>query len=103
MAVKMWPTLPKDDEDNGLGRIERAMIDNPDAEFVVVGRVTRKRLNVEDDKAETTPTLKFLCIEPILVETDANTAAELLQEAFRKRQPQKTLDEAMAERGEDDN
>lgn len=94
MPIRLWPVLPKDDEDNGLTRVEQMFVRDPGAEIIVVGRLGRRGLNVDDNNdGEQTPTLKFLAIEPVLVEADAKLASDLLQGAFRKRTAAGTLDE----------
>lgn len=103
MSVRLWPVLPKDDEDNGLTRVEQMFTRDPNAEVIVVGRLGRRSLNIDDNAdGEQIPTLKFLSIEPVLVAEDADTAAALLQAAFRKRTSAGTLDEFDGDDANDD-
>ena len=84
MSVRMWATLPKDHEANGLTAIEKALIADSAETHLVVAVLNRKRLKIEDDDNETIPTARIVHIEPL--EGDAADAARLLlMEALKNR------------------
>jgi len=86
----MWATLPKDHEANGLTAIEKELVASPDGVHVVVALVNRKRLTVEDDASETTPTARIVHIEPLSGE-HADAARGLLMAALKERTGAVTL------------
>lgn len=101
MAVRLWPVLPKDYEDNGLGTIEKLMIDDPDEEFYIVARINRRRATIDDEKGETVPTARVLHIEPATGDLE-DAARELLNTAMRNRTKAGTLDEHFDDGGDAD-
>lgn len=90
MAVRSWPVMPKDWACNGLGNIEKQMIDDPDAEFIVISRVNRRRATIDDDSGDTVPTMRTLVIEPLTGDLEAE-GEKLLNAAQLARcgEPQK--------------
>lgn len=90
MSVRMWPSLPKDFTDNGLGSIEKLMVDDPDARFYVVAEVNRRRATIDDDAGETVPTMRVLRIEPLTGDME-DTARQMLDAATMKRTSAGTL------------
>lgn len=90
MSVRMWATLPKDHEANGLTAIEKALIADPAETHIVVAILNRKRLKIEDDDNETIPTARIVHIEP-LEGDDASTATVLLMRALKARTGAETL------------
>ena len=92
MTVRMWPTLPKDAESNGLHVIEKLLIDEPGKRHVVIAIIDRKRVTPsKTTTTETIPTARVLHIEPITVELDENQARRILVEAHTKRTGAQTL------------
>jgi hypothetical protein len=91
----MWPVLPKEHDANGLGSIERLMIDDPDAEFLFIGKLNRRRATVDDDTGDTTPTARVLRIEPLTGEWK-DQAQQMLDAATLKRTSAGTLFEGDA-------
>ena len=90
MAVRMWASLPKDNEANGLTAIEKHLVDDPDSSHVVVAIINRKRLSIEDDAGETIPTARIVHIEP-LSGGAADEARQLLVAALKERTGAATL------------
>lgn len=84
MAVRLWPTLPKDHESNGLTALERPLIDEPDGPYYFVAEVNRRRATIDDDSEETVPTIRVLHGEALFGEL-ARTARQLLDQAQEKR------------------
>ena len=78
--------------DNGLGSIERLMLDEPEAEFYVIAKINRRRALTDDDTGDTTPTGRILRIEP-LTGVFERVARQLLDFATLKRTSAGTLDE----------
>jgi len=97
----MWPVLPVDYAANGLGTIERAMVDEPDEEHYVVALVNRRRATIDDDSGETTPIMRVLRIEPCL-DDFAGLARQLLNDTAMKRTNAGTLFEDPPPGGEID-
>jgi hypothetical protein len=90
MSVRMWATLPKDHTANGLGVIEAALVDDPDAEHIVIARINRRRVTTDDDTGDTIPTARVVHIEVIRGELEAD-AREILGAAHRTRTGEETL------------
>lgn len=75
--VNISAQFPKDDRHlNGLERIMAELIDDPMTEHVVVARVRRKRLNVDDDTGTSVPSVKLVHVEAI---KDAGRRASVLE------------------------
>ena len=105
MSVRIWPTLPKDDARNGLVRVERQLIDDPDQTHVIVAVVNQRRVTSDADTGETIPTARVLHIEAI-TGADADSARQLLTSACKARTGSETLpfesDEQLPLDGDDD-
>lgn len=84
MAVRLWPTLPKDHELNGLAALERPLLDDPAGPYYVVAEVNRRRATIDDDEDATTPTIRVLHGEALAGE-HATAARQLLRQAQEKR------------------
>lgn len=91
MAVRMWATLPKDYSANGLGAIEKALLDDPETEHVIVARINRKRVTTDDDTRETTPTARVVHIEVMTDPQASENALKLLGRAHKDRTGEDTL------------
>lgn len=86
MSVRLWPTLPKDTEANGLAALERPLLDDPAGPFYFIAEVNRRRATIDDDEDATTPTIRVLHGEALLGELSGE-ARELLRRAQAIRCP----------------
>ena len=84
MSVRLWPTLPKDYEQNGFVALERPLLDDPEGPYYVVAEVNRRRATVDDDAGDTTPTIRVLHGEALLGELSGE-ARDLLRRAQAAR------------------
>jgi hypothetical protein len=84
MSVKLWPSLPKDADRNGLGSIEASLIQDPDDTHVVIAVINQRRVTTDADTGETTPTARVHHIE-VITGPDAKAASELLEAACMRR------------------
>lgn len=84
MSVRLWPTLPKEHEDNGLTALERPLLDDPVGPYYFVAEVNRRRATIDDDDDATTPTIRVLRGEALFGE-QATAARDLLRLAQEKR------------------
>jgi hypothetical protein len=96
MAVRLWSVLPKDFEANGLGAIERALMENPEHTHVVIAVLNRRRATIDDDAGDTTPTARVLEIE-VLGGEQADAARVALAHARKTRTGSETLPFASGE------
>lgn len=84
MSVRLWPVLPKDNDRNGLGAIERALIEDPEREHIVVAVINQRRTTTDADSGETTPAARVVHIEAISGDSE-EAARNLLAEAHTER------------------
>lgn len=80
MSVRLWPTLPKDHEQNGFVALERPLLDDPEGPYYVVAEINRRRATVDDDAGDTTPTIRVLHGEALLGDLSGE-ARDLLRRA----------------------
>lgn len=86
MSVRLWPTLPKDHELNGLTALERPLMDDPEGPYYFIAEVNRRRFNYDDDTADNIPAIRVLHGEALLGEFSGEARA-LLRRAQEKRCP----------------
>lgn len=80
MSVRLWPTLPKDHEQNGFVALERPLLDDPEGPYYVIAEINRRRATVDDDAGDTTPTIRVLHGEALLGDLSGE-ARDLLRRA----------------------
>lgn len=95
MGVKLSGALPKDDDANGMEKLNSQLIRYPERRHLVVMVVDLDRINQKHDgrgglRAE--PTAGILFIEPITDEDDVNTVVEVMSRVRAERVDDATLD-----------
>lgn len=84
MSVSLWPTLPKDIESNGLGALERPLMDDPEGPYYFIAEVNRRRYTGDDDTGDIVPKIRVLHGEALLGDLSIE-ARKLLKRAQAKR------------------
>jgi hypothetical protein len=84
--VNISAQFPKDDRHlNGLERILAELIDDGMTEHVIVARVRRKRLNVDDDAGTATPSVKLVHVEAVKDPGRRDAVLEVLDQEYKDR------------------
>jgi hypothetical protein len=84
VTVRFAAALPKEAEDNGLTIIERALINDPGTEHVIIGVVDTKKIITDTDNADTIPYARFRRVE-VITGPHETAALKLLAEAALAR------------------
>lgn len=81
--ARLASSLPKG-EGNGLGALDRDLIDDPRKIHVVIALVDCKSIKTDNDSGEVEPTARIRRIESI-EEGDRDIAAKMLRRALERR------------------
>jgi len=88
--TKLSSSLPKDYNDDGLGSINRELVEHPTNAHVVIALIDCKSITTDVDSGFDIATARILHIEP-LRESEADHAREMLQAAQERRTGVKPL------------
>lgn len=97
--TKLSSSLPKDYSDDGLGSINRELVQKPTDTHVVVALIDCKSITTDVDSGLDIATARILHIEP-LREHEGDQAREMLLNAQERRTGQKTLPIVNGDTGE---
>lgn len=89
--TKLSGALPKEYEDDGLGAINRELIDNPHDTRVVIALVDCKSITKDTDTGLEVATARIIQIEPLKEADDEDRAREMLLAAQEQRTGRKAL------------
>ena len=89
--IRLWATLPKDNNANGLGALEKLLMEDPDGEQLIIARVNRRRATIDDDSHETTPTARIIHAELVTDADQRAHALNLLRSALHARTGEQEL------------
>lgn len=89
-VTKLSSSLPKDYSDDGLGSINRELVEHPTNVHVVIALLDCKSITTDVDSGFDIATARILHIEP-LREHEADRAREMLLNAQERRTGQKAL------------
>ncbi|UVF61166.1 hypothetical protein SEA_AOKA_43 [Arthrobacter phage Aoka] len=89
--TKLSGALPKEYEDDGLGAINRELIDNPHDTRVVIALVDCKSITKDTDTGLEQATARIIQIEPLTDSDDEDRAREMLLAAQEQRTGRKAL------------
>ena len=84
MSAKLAGRLP-DYPDNGLERIAHKLVNAPEDVIVAVVRLDTKSLTTDVTTGHIVPTARILSVEPLLDESSAETALDLMRLAYEAR------------------
>lgn len=89
--TKLSGSLPKEYSDDGLGSINRELIDNPHDARVVVALIDCKSITTDTDSGLQQATARILHIEPLTDPDAEDRAREMLLDAQEQRTGRKPL------------
>ena len=89
--TKLSSTLPKEYSDDGLGSINKELIDNPHDARVVIALVDCKAITTDTDSGLQRATARILHIEPLTDSDAEDRAREMLLDAQEQRTGRKPL------------
>lgn len=98
--TKISSSLPKEYEDDGLGSINRELIEHPHDTHIVIAVIDCKSITHDVDKGYEVATARILHIEPMRDEAAAERARDLLQAAQERRTGRTPLPGVDGETGE---
>jgi hypothetical protein len=81
--MKIASALPKGTL-NGLVAVDRALVNNPEQEHLVVALVDCKTVTTDTDTGDTEPTVRILHVE-VVDQTRTDLADRLLKAAYARR------------------
>jgi phosphopantothenoylcysteine synthetase/decarboxylase len=84
MTVRFAAALPKEAENNGLTSIERALVDTPGAQHLIIGVVDTRKVIIDADEDDTIPYARFVHVE-VIKGADEPAARALLDAATAAR------------------
>ncbi len=87
--MKIASALPKGTQ-NGLVAIDRALVNEPEQEHLVIARVDCKSITTDTDTGDTEPTVRILHVEVVDPKSQA-VADRLLRAAYARRTGDNTL------------
>lgn len=91
-SVNISAQFPKDDRHlNGLDRILRDLVAEPFTEYVIVARVKRSRLTVNDVAGTSTPSVRLVHVEAMLDPGRRDDALKILDAEYQERTKRKDL------------
>ncbi len=89
--TKLSSALPKDYEDDGLGSINRVLVEHPTATQLVVAMIDCKSVTRDIDTGLEVATARILHIEPLHDEDKVEQAREMLLQAKERRTGNRAL------------
>lgn len=89
--TKLSSVLPKDYEDDGLGSINRELVEDPTAAQLVVAMIDCKSVTRDIDTGLEVATARILHIEPIHDQDKVEQAREMLLQAKERRTGNRAL------------
>lgn len=95
MGVKLSGSLPKDDDANGMERLNSQLIRYPERRHLVVMVVDTDHINQKHDGRgglRSEPTAGILFIEPVTDEEDVDTVLDVMSRVRAERVDDATLD-----------